>query len=105
MRREHKAKDITAEMLEAARYMVLFTTSRLSAFDCIELYRLRWQIELQFKRWKSLCGFDRLPNYKAETILSWIYLKVILGIVLEQMASPPPQEAFPPSAIDDWAAA
>lgn len=22
---------------------------------------LRWQIELQFKRWKSLCGFDVLP--------------------------------------------
>jgi len=105
VRREHKAKDITPEMLEAARYMVLFTTSRLSAFDCIELYRLRWQIELQFKRWKSLCGFDHLPNYKDETVLSWIYLKVILGIVLEQMASPPPQEAFPPSAMGDWAAA
>jgi len=95
VRREHKASEITPELLERARYMVLFTTSRLSAFDCVELYRLRWQIELQFKRWKSLCGFDRLPNYRDETIRAWIYLKVLLGIVLERMASAP-SEAFPP---------
>lgn len=104
VRREHKAKDVTPEMLESARYMVLFTTSRLSAFDCVELYRLRWQIELQFKRWKSLCGFDRLPNYRPDTILSWIYLKVILGIILERMATPT-REAFPPKAVENSAAA
>lgn len=100
LRREHSAKDITPEMLESAHYMVLFTTSRLGAFDCVELYRLRWQIELQFKRWKSLCGFARLPNYRDETILAWIYLKVILGIVLEQIAAPPSDrsKAFPPEA-------
>ena len=97
LRREHSAKDISAEMLEGAHYMVLFTTSRLSAVDAIELYRLRWQIELQFKRWKSLCGYDRLPNYRPDTILAWIYLKVILGIILERLASPA-AEAFPPRA-------
>lgn len=102
LRREHKGK-ITAEMLERSRFMVLFTTSRLSAFDCVELYRLRWQIELQFKRWKSLCGFDRLPNYRDDTILAWIYLKVILGIIVERMASPS-TEAFPPDALEVEAA-
>ncbi len=40
---------------------------------------LRWQIELQFKRWKSLCGFDRLPNYRDDTIVAWLYAKVLLG--------------------------
>jgi hypothetical protein len=95
LRREHSAKDITPEMLESARYMVLFTTARLSASDCVELYRLRWQIELQFKRWKSLCGFDRLPNYRDDTILAWLYLKLILGIILERIASPT-TEAFSP---------
>lgn len=104
VRREHKAKDITPEMLERARYMVLFTTSRLSAFDCVELYRLRWQIELKFKRWKSLCGFDRLPNYRDDTIRAWIYLKVILGIILERMASPPSAEVFPPGSCHGEAA-
>lgn len=97
LRREHKASEITPEMLEGSQYMVLFTTSRLTAFDCIELYRLRWQIELLFKRWKSLCGFDRLPNYRDDTILAWIYLKIILGIIVERMASR--NEAFPPGAF------
>jgi hypothetical protein len=106
LRREHSAKNISPEMIESAHYMVLFTTSRLTAFDCIELYRLRWQIELQFKRWKSLCGFDRLPNYRGDTILAWIYLKIILGIILERIASPAPaSEAFSPEASNKHAAA
>jgi hypothetical protein len=103
LRREHDAKDISAEMLEAAGYMVLFTTSRLSAEQCVELYRLRWQIELLFKRWKSLCGFDRLPNYRDDTIAAWIYLKVILGMILEKIASVP-AEAFPPGDEEELAA-
>lgn len=81
---------------EAAAYVVLFTTvpkSRLDAHRCLELYRLRWQIELLFKRWKSLCGFDRLPNYLDETITSWLYAKVLLALLMQRMGvsalSPP----------------
>lgn len=103
VRREHKAKDITPQMLERAGYMVLFTTSKLSAHECVQLYRLRWQIELLFKRWKSLCGFDHLPNYRDDTILAWIYLKVILGIILEQMGSAT-AGSFSPGAKRDVAA-
>jgi hypothetical protein len=98
VRREHKANEISPEMLESARYMVLFTTSLLTAYDCIELYRLRWQIELQFKRWKTLCGFDRLPNYRDDTIIGWIYLKVILGMIVERMATPSAVAFFPGAA-------
>ena len=89
---------------EAAEYIVLFTTaakSRLDANRCVTLYRLRWQIELLFKRWKSLCGFDRLPNYLDETILAWMYAKVLLALLMEKMAvpalSPPDQASQPPS--------
>ena len=61
---------------------------------------LRWQVELLFKRWKSLCGFDRLPNYLDETILAWMYAKVLLALLMEQMASsalsPPKDSATTP---------
>jgi len=73
---------VKAEDLEAAQYIVLFTTvsaSRMSAEMCVELYRLRWQVELAFKRWKSLCHFDRLPNYRDDTIISWLYAKLLLA--------------------------
>ncbi len=75
---------------EAASYVVLFTTvpkSRLDAERCLALYRLRWQVELLFKRWKSLCGLDRLPNYLDETIHAWLYGKVLLALLMQRMAA------------------
>lgn len=85
---------------EVASYVVLFTTvpkSRLNADLCLELYRLRWQIELLFKRWKSLCGIDRLPNYLDDTITAWLYAKVLLALLMQRMGasavSPPEPSA------------
>lgn len=89
LRKEQGAR-VTKESLEAAAYVILFTTvprERMDANQCLEAYRLRWQIELQFKRWKSLCGFDRLPNYRDDTIVAWLYAKVLLGILLDRMTS------------------
>ncbi len=89
LRREHGA-EVSAEMLEAAGYVALFTTApaaRLSPARCVEAYRLRWQVELQFKRWKSLCHFDRLPNYRDDTIRSWLTAKVLLGLLLDRIGS------------------
>jgi hypothetical protein len=81
---------VSADSLEAAGYVTLFTTAprdRMSAERCLDAYRLRWQIELQFKRWKSLCGFDRLPNYRDDTIVAWLYAKLLLGIMLDRVSS------------------
>jgi len=38
----------------------------------MELFRVRWQIELEFKRLKSLLGLDALPPRKGPTAESWI---------------------------------
>ena len=84
---------VTAEALEMAAYVALFTSvpaARLPAEQCLATYRLRWQIELAFKRWKSLCHFDRLPNERSDTILSWLYGKLLLGLILDRIASAPP---------------
>lgn len=98
LRRELGSGNVSFLDLEAAEYVVLFTTvpaSRMPAVMCIELYRLRWQIELAFKRWKSICHFDRLPNYRDDTILSWLYAKLLLGLIAQKMASGP-SALFPP---------
>ena len=107
LRREHGGA-VTDLDREAASYVVVFTTvpkSKLDADRCVELYRLRWQMELLFKRWKSLCGFDRLPNYLDETITSWLYAKVLLALLMQRMGasalSPPaPTESRRRRAVD-----
>jgi len=98
--RLHRELGSKATMLdrEAAEYVVLFTTvpvSKMSAEMCLDLYRVRWQVELAFKRWKSLCHFDRLPNYRDDTILSWLYAKLLLALLMHRMASGS-SSLFPP---------
>lgn len=44
-------------------------------------YRLRWQIELMFKIWNSLCHIDKVKQVKKERLECYIYAKLI-GIVL-----------------------
>lgn len=88
--RREEGPTVSAEHLEASEYVVLFTTApatRMSADRCIEAYRLRWQIELVWKRWKSLCRFDRLPNYRDDTMASWLTAKVLLGLLLDRVGS------------------
>ena len=109
MRRE-KGSELSSRVYESAKYVLLFTTaarSRLDANRCLQGYRLRWQIELQFKHWKSLCGFDTLPNIRDDTTLAWLYAKVLLGAMLDRMASIPTDVMRPvetdqhPLAADD----
>lgn len=89
VRREHGNR-VSALVLEAAQYVVVFTTAareRLSADACLALYRLRGQVELAFERWKSLCHFDRLPNYRDDTILTWLYAKLLLALIMQRLAA------------------
>lgn len=85
-----QGSDASSDTIEMAGYVVLFTTTpsvRLSAARCLEAYRLRWQVELLFKRWKSLGGMDQLPNQRDDTTLAWLYVKLLLGLIVERLGS------------------
>lgn len=101
--RKEYGKKTTPEMLEVAGYVALFTTvpvDRMSAAHCIALYRLRWQVELLFKRWKSICGLDELPNFIEDTILSWVLAKILLALIMGRMGFET-TELFPPNRITE----
>lgn len=40
-------------------------------------YQIRWQIELVFKVWKSLCNIDKVKKVKLERLQCYIYAKFI----------------------------
>lgn len=94
---EHTKSEVTPAMLELTNYVVLITTvpiNRLSAEELIELYRLRWQIELNFKREKTIAGLEKIPTRLPETIYCWICAKY-LGIELARRLAEP-AGPFPP---------
>lgn len=96
VRREHGSA-VTREMLAAASYVVVFTTAphaRLDTAQILELYRVRWQVELFIKRDKSIGGLGAVPNSKPETIRSWICAKMLLLLIARKIASE--QVSFPP---------
>jgi hypothetical protein len=87
-----KGHEVMAKTLEAAQYVALFTTVpalRISMTDIFQLYRFRWQIELAFKRLKTLTGFGHLPKHDAASCRAWLYGKLFVGLLAESMALAP----------------
>ena len=82
--------------LEAAKYILLLTSLPAAVFpptDILALYRFRWQIELAFKRFKSLAGLDSLPAKNPELARAWIYARLIVAIIAEQIAGQVPDSS------------
>jgi hypothetical protein len=74
--------------LEAAAYFMVWTsvaTAALAPHAALELYRLRWQIELAFKRSKSLLGLGQLPKRNAQSSQAWLYGKLLVALLIERL--------------------
>jgi hypothetical protein len=56
-------------------------SAMLAVVQVVLLYRVRWQIELVFKLWKSYCGLGCIAGLRKERVLTELYAKMI-GIVL-----------------------
>jgi hypothetical protein len=82
--------------LTAARYTYVLTNlspEKLSAAEVLELYRLRWQIELAFKRIKSLLQLSL--RVKDEDLARTYLLANILGALLIEELSGDALSFFP----------
>jgi hypothetical protein len=71
----------------AAQYFALWTTlpNSFAAEAVLELYRLRWQIELAFKRMKSILGLGHLPKKDATSARAWLHGKIFVSLLVERM--------------------
>jgi hypothetical protein len=79
-RKQSKINPIT---LEYHKYMILVTSlpSELSASDIMNLYRLRWQIELTFKKLKSIFGLGHLPKKDERAARAWLHGKLFVAML------------------------
>ncbi len=84
---KHSAK-ILPKTLDAAGYVFVFTTLPAEAVgpaSVLEFYRGRWQVELVFKRLKSIIGLGHLPKTDEESARSWIHGKLFVAFLLEAL--------------------
>jgi hypothetical protein len=78
------------ETIEYAKYIMVFTTlpkDRWSLSKILEIYRFRWQIELGFKRFKSLAQLGHLPKYDDKSSRAWLYAKLFVCLLTEKLVS------------------
>jgi hypothetical protein len=54
----------------------------------LQLYRLRWQIELFFKRLKSLLHLDALPSRQGPTAKSWMLARFLAAALAQELVQP-----------------
>jgi hypothetical protein len=86
-RASRNQNSVSPEALEAAQYFFLWTTlpPSWSRAKVLQLYRYRWQIELAFKRMKSIMGLGHLPKKDPESCRAWLHGKLLTSLLVEHM--------------------
>jgi hypothetical protein len=80
---------LSPQRQEYARYVMVFTTvpdSAATADQVLEGYRLRWQIELTFKRLKSIVQFGHVPKLDDQSSRSWLLGKLFVALLSQKLA-------------------
>jgi hypothetical protein len=96
-KKQHKVRP---ETFEHAKYIVVVTTLPVeqSGVDILELYRLRWQIELLFKRLKSLANLGHVPKKDPASSRAWLYGKLLVALLADKLTRQ--ARAFSPWGFD-----
>jgi hypothetical protein len=85
-----RGRRLRAQTLLLSEWVLVLTTlspTELGAENILELYRIRWQVELVMKRYKSLLGAARV-RAKRGSPLAMVYLvgKLLFALLVERRA-------------------
>ena len=83
-----KGHQVSPQTLEAAEYVFVFTTlprTVLGSAQVLAAYRGRWQIELAFKRLKSLLALGHLRKKDPEGARAWIHGKLVVAFLIDAL--------------------
>lgn len=92
-----KGRPLSARSLAGTKFIAIVTdleTTLLPAVDALELYRLRWQVEIAFKRLKSLLDLDRLRARDPALARCYLYAKLLAAVLIDDLCQRLP--AFSP---------
>jgi hypothetical protein len=84
-----KGKSVGEQTWRYAEYVLVFTTLPREAAttqQVLECYRLRWQVELTFKRLKSIAQLGHLPKYHDQSSRAWLYGKLLVALLTQKLA-------------------
>lgn len=75
------------EAIELAEYILVLTSmpGSFPAEQVLELYRSRWQIELAFKRLKTLLAAGHVPKTKDRSARAWMQAKLLTALLLDRL--------------------
>ena len=97
-----KGRTVNPDTIEAAGYIFVFSTldCRFGPISILEMYRGRWQIELVFKRLKSIIGIGHLKKSDLEAAKAWIHGKLLVAFLIEALIVA--GESFSPWGYPIW---
>jgi hypothetical protein len=78
---------VNAQSLELTKYILVLTSvpaTVLSRNAVLDLYRCRWQVELTFKRLKSLLGLGHVPKSDDASAKAWMQAKILTSLLIER---------------------
>jgi len=87
-REQRRVSAGTAATREYANYVLVFTTlpaQKATTREVLECYRLRWQIELTFKRLKSIVQLGHIPKQDDQSIRAWLYAKLLVALLTQKL--------------------
>jgi hypothetical protein len=87
-RASKKQKRLSRTALFLAGYFFVWTDVPVTALDAAAVlawYRCRWQIELCFKRMKSILGLGDLPKRREDSCRAWLHGKLLVALLLERL--------------------
>lgn len=91
-----RQRKVSGDTMEFNEYIVIISNlpDNIEGKQILDLYRLRWQVEIYFKRLKSILDFGELPKRRTESVMAWLNGKMMLALLIEKVIG---KEDFSPS--------
>lgn len=84
-RRQTPVHEQTLQLQDYILVLTNLVDSTVEVHQILNLYRLRWQIELAFKRLKSIMGLGHLPKHDPQSCRAWLHGKLFIALLVEML--------------------